>query len=284
MEDTRPFDPDRPVTNDFQPPCEEVPGGHDVVVLRHQLLAGPIPVLSRVGGLLRYAPRQLPHFYTDLRGGPEQAFKTMSSKTRSTIQRKVRQFKTFCGGELRWSVYRTPGEMTEFHRLAHDLARKTYQERMFESGLPDTEDFRAQMLDLAERDLVRGFLLFHGDAPVAYLYTPAPDGLLIYDYVGFDPGYTEQSPGTVLQYLALEMLYSEQRFPTYYWGYGYSQSKKVFSTGEVLAADIFYIRPTVRNQLAIRLHYGIDRFAESAGALLNRLDLKKPIRRWLKRQ
>jgi len=228
-------------------------------------------------------PRQLPHFYADLRGGPEQAFKEMSSKTRATIVRKVRQYKAFCNGEIRWRVYRTPDEMTEFQTQAAELARKTYQSRLFDSGLPDTDAFRSGMLDLAARDLVRGFLLFHGDLPIAYLYTPAPDGFLVYDYLGYNSAYAEHSPGTVLQYLALETLYAERRFPIYYWGYGYSQTKKVFSTREVLGADLFYIRPTLRNKLALYLHYGIDRLAVSAGNLLNRLRLKQSIKRWLKR-
>jgi CelD/BcsL family acetyltransferase involved in cellulose biosynthesis len=240
-------------------------------------------VVSQIGDTLCYVPRQLPHFYTDLRGGPEQAFKAMSSKTRATIVRKVRQYKTFCNGEIHWRVYRTPQEMSEFQALASELARKTYQSRLFDSGLPDTEAFRKSMLDLAARDSVRAYLLFHGDLPIAYLYTPAPDGFLVYEYLGYDSAYAEHSPGTVLQYLALETLYAECRFPIYYWGYGYSQTKKVFSSREVLGADVFYIRPTLRNRLAVYLHYGIDRLAVSAGSVLSRLRLKQSIKRWLKR-
>jgi hypothetical protein len=283
LEDARPFDPDRPVISTLQLPPKEIPTGHDVVVVRHQLLASPVPVISRIGATICYVPRQLPHFYTDLRGGPDQAFKEMSSKTRATMLRKVRQYRTFCNGEICWRVYRTPEEMREFQALAAELASKTYQSRLFDSGLPDTEAFRKGMLDLALRDLVRGFLLFHGDVPIAYLYTPAPDGFLVYDYLGYDSAYAEHSPGTVLQYLALEALYAEQRFPIYYWGYGYSQTKKVFSTREVLGADLFYVRPTLRNRLAVYLHYGIDHLAVLAGNVLSRLRLKQSIKRWLKR-
>jgi hypothetical protein len=57
----------------------------------------------------------------------------------------------------------------------------------------------------------------------------------------------------------------------------------VFSSREVLGADVFYIRPTLRNRLAVYLHYGIDRLAVSAGSVLSRLRLKQSIKRWLKR-
>jgi len=263
---------------------EEVPGGYDLVVQRHQLLAGPIPVIQRLPGLIRYAPRQLLHFYTDLRGGPTKAFKGMSPKTRSTIVRKVRSYQEFSGGEIRWRTYSTAEEMLAFHRLARLLAQKTYQERLFDGGLPDSEAFRQQMIHLAGRDSVRGFMLFDGEKPVAYLYMPAPDGFLIYDYLGYDPEYAHRSPGTVLQYLALESLYAEQRFPLYYWGFGYSQTKKTFSTGEVLGADIYYFRPTLRNRLAVHFHYAMDRFSEYTGRWLEKLKLKQHIKRWLKTQ
>lgn len=284
LEDTRPFDPERPPADDPQPPFADFPSGCDAIVVRHELLKSPIPVLTRLPNCIRYAPRQQPHFYTDLRGGPEQAFKTMSSKTRSTVVRKVKQYKAFCGGEIRWVQYRTPAEMETFQKLARELARKTYQERLFGSGLPEGEEFRTRVAELATQDAVRGFLLFHGDKPVAYLYTPAPDGFLVYEYLGYDPEYAKHSPGTVLQYLVLEMLYGDQRFPFYYWGYGYSQAKQVFSTNQVLGADIFYIRPTLRNRIAAHLNHGFDRFSERAGKALESMHLKGAIKRWLKRQ
>jgi hypothetical protein len=283
LEDPRSFNPDLPQVVDVEPPQKEVPAGYDVTVQRYQLLAAPIPVIRRFPKMLRYAPRQMLHFYTDMRD-PKQAFQGMSSKTRATVMRKVRSYREFCGGDIRWAMYKAPEEMLVYHRLAREVARKTYQERLFDSGLPDTEEFRGNMLDLAGRDLARGFLLFHGDRPVAYLYTPAPDGFLIYDYLGYDPEYANHSPGTVLQYLALAALHAEQRFPLYYWGFGQSQTKKIFSTGQVLGADIYYFRPTVRNQLAVRLHYATDRFSERLGEWLERLNVKQSIKRWLKRQ
>jgi CelD/BcsL family acetyltransferase involved in cellulose biosynthesis len=276
------FDPDRERVTDVAPPVEEVPEGYDVLVQRHRLLATPIPVVRRLPKLIRYAPRQLLHFYTDLRGGEHQAFKQMSSKTRSTLRRKVRAYQTFCGGELRWNTYKRPEEMITFSRLAKELARRTYQEKLFGGGLPDTENFRQEMLDLARQDSVRAYLLFHGEKPVAYLYLPAADGTLIYDYLGYDPDYLQHSPGTVLQYLVLEELYREQRFPLYYWGFGYSQTKEMFCTGQVLGADIYYFRPTAWNQVAVFLHYATDRFSASAGRRLESLGIKQAIRRWLR--
>ena len=283
LEDPRPFQPDRPAVREIEVPFDAVPEPYDVIAIRHQPLEAEIPVIKRLPGMLRYAPRQLLHFYTDLRPGAGDPFSAMSSKTRSTIVRKVRNFEKFSGGEIRWRLYRTPDEMSAYHQLARDIARKTYQERLFDAGLPETPEFRAQMMDLAARDLVRGCVLFHGETPIAYLYTPAPDGFLVYEYLGYDPAFASHSPGTVLQYLALKALHEEGRFPLYYWGYGFSQTKQVFSTGRFLAADIYYFRPTLRNRTAVWLHHATDRFSESMGARLDRIGMKQKINRWLKR-
>jgi CelD/BcsL family acetyltransferase involved in cellulose biosynthesis len=284
LEDVRPFDPARAPHDASQPWLEKVPTGYEVVVARNEILPDQMPVVQTFGEVLRYAPRQLKHYYTDMTGGAAAAFQGMSAKTRSTITRKVRAYKQFCGGEIRLEVYRTPEELETYFQLARELSRRTYQERLFESGLPETEEFRHTALDLARRDAVRAFLLFDKDKPVAYLYTPAPDGFLVYDYVGYDPAYASHSPGTVLQYLAFEQLYAEQKFPLYYWGYGYSQTKKIFSTGEVLGADIFYFRATFRNRFAVGVHRSADRFSEWAGAILQRWNLKQSIKRLLKKQ
>jgi hypothetical protein len=282
LEDTRPFNPERRAMTGIETPAQTIPADFDVIVERHQVLAATIPIIERTPAMLCYAPRQMPHFYTDLRGGPDTAFKWMSSKTRSTLTRKVRRYGEFCGGDIHWAMYMTPGEMVTYHRLARVVAEKSYQERLFDCGLPDTEEFRTKMLDLASRNLVRGFLLFHGDQPIAYLYTPAPDGFLVYEYLGYDPKYADQSPGTVLQYLALKELFAEQRFPLFYWSYGDSQTKRLFATGEVLAADIYYFRPTLRNTLAVWLHYGMDQLSGYVGGILNRLGLKQRIKERLK--
>jgi hypothetical protein len=172
--------------------------------------------------------------------------------------------------------------MPAFQQHARKVAGKTYQERLFDAGIPDSASFRNEMLELARRDLVRAFLLFHGDEPVAYLYTPAPDGFPVYEYLGYDPAYARHSPGTVLQYLALQTLYEEGRFPLYYWDYGYSQTKQIFSTGRLLAADIYYFRPTVWNYAAVWLHFLTDRLSEMVGMLLDRVGLKQRVNRWLK--
>ena len=95
-----------------------------------------------------------------------------SSKTRSTLNRKIRKYAEHCGGNISWKVYKSAGEMPEFFRLARTVSEITYQEKLLDAGLPDSEEFLDEMEQLAQQGHVRGFILFHQDKPVSYLYCP----------------------------------------------------------------------------------------------------------------
>ncbi len=71
-----------------------------------------------------------------------------------------------------WKVYKAPGEMPEFFRLARAVSKITYQEKLLDAGLPDSEEFRHEMERLAQQGRVRGFILFYQNKPVSYLYCP----------------------------------------------------------------------------------------------------------------
>ena len=48
LEDTRPFDPYRPRIHEPEPPFQKIPSGHDVVVVRHELLHDKIAVIQKL--------------------------------------------------------------------------------------------------------------------------------------------------------------------------------------------------------------------------------------------
>ena len=89
------------------------------------------------------------------------------------------------------------------------MAKKTYQEKLLDAGIPESERFVREMESLAAQDQVRAYILFDRERPVSYLYCPVEDGTLIYAYLGYDPDYMKLSVGTVLQWLAVEQLFGE---------------------------------------------------------------------------
>ncbi len=276
-----PFPPRDVIDADAAPVLPDTVEG---LLMRSAPVAGTLPARTRIGGLLRYAPQQYERSFVDLGLGMEAYAAKFSAKSRQTIKRKVRKFAEATGmdGAPRYEVFRTADEMERFHALARQVSARSYQERLLDAGLPDNDMFRARMRSLAERDAARAWLLYDGDRPVAYLYTPAPDGVLLYQYLGHDPDYARLSPGTVLQWLAFEDLFAEGRFGVFDFTAGEGAHKAFFATGSVRCADIWWLRPTLRLRLLTALSSGLDRLSVRAVALLDRLGLKARIKRWLR--
>lgn len=245
-------------------------------------IAHALPLLSTVQGFLRYVPLQYRHCYIDLTGSFEQYAQKFSGKTRSTILRKVRKFEAHSGGEIKWRVYRSAVELKEFHHHARAVSEKTYQERLLDAGIPAEPEFVDGMLALAAQDQARGYLLFDGERPVSYLYSPVQDGAYLYAYLGYDPEYLSWSVGTVLQWLAVENMFEEKRAPFFDFTEGQSDHKRLFATHEVACANVMFVRKTTYALALLYGHAGFDRAISALGALAQRWGLKAKIRRLLR--
>lgn len=238
--------------------------------------------VSRVARYIRYVKWRYPRYYVDLSGDFDSYLATFSAKSRSTLTRKVRKFAKLSGGEIDWREYRSPAEMIEFHGLARRISADTYQERLLDAGLPDGADFIGKIRVLAERDAVRGYILFHEGRPVSYLYCPLEDGALVYRYLGYHPDYRRHSVGTVLQMLVLERLFAERRHRYFDFTKGEAIHKATFATDHRRCADVIYLRPTVGNICLICFHAALDSLNNWAIRALDGLGLKYHVKRWIR--
>ena len=263
--------------------AETVPEGIDGYLIRSMPVQEKLARIADIDRKLRYVPRQYERYYIDLKGTADDYLKKFSSRSRSTLRRKVRKFAEYSGGDISWSEYSSPDEMADFYSLARQVSQLTYQERLLEAGLPSGKEFLAQMRLLAQKNSVRGYLLFHQDKPVAYLYTPIQKGSLIYQHLGYDPEYSKWSPGTVLQWLVIEKLFASGSFDLFDFTSGEGSHKKYFSTGSQRCADMYYLRRTFRNQLIVSVHSALDILSERIAAVLEYMGVKRWIKKALRR-
>jgi len=275
------FSPTLP-QSDPAPPCSDTSPGSWGFMLRDMPIAHPLPRVQRKDGFLRCATNQYRHCYIDMRDGFDAYRQKFSSKTRSTIVRKVKRYTEHCGGTLHWACYSTAAEVEQFFPIALALSAKTYQERLLDAGLPADPSFKARVLEAAARGDVRAFLLFHCDQPVSYLFCPVEDEVVVYAYLGYDPAYKSFSVGTVLQWLALERLFGEDRFRYFDFTEGESDHKRLFATHEQLCANVLYLRDTLRARAVVYGHSLFTMTGESAGRLLDQWGLRAAVRRWLR--
>jgi len=245
-------------------------------------ITGDMPIISVVGDFLCYMSSQYRHCFIDLDQPFENYEKKFSSKTRSTIKRKVRKYAEHCGGTIPWSTYRTPDEMRRFISAARVVSSRTYQEKLLDAGIPSSAEFIREMEALAADDRVRAYVLFDGERPVSYLYCPVVDDSLIYAYLGYDPEYMRLSVGTVLQWLAVEQLFKEGHFKFFDFTEGESDHKRLFATHDLRCATIVWLKRSFRNKVLIHGHRLSCQLSASLGDTLERLGVKARVKRLLR--
>jgi len=266
------------------PDLADLPSEVDGVYRPSQPIEAGAPNWRLSRATLCYIESRFHRRYIDLTTGLDTYMSGFSGKTRSTFRRKIRKFQEVSSGELDWRAYRSAPEMRDFYAEARRVSRRTYQEKLFDAGLPEDGAFVDGMLARAEAGLVRGFILFLAGAPVSYLYLPIVDDRVIYGHLGFDPAYAALSPGTVLQLLALESLFAEGRFRIFDFTEGEGEHKRLFATHERLCGNVYYLRPTIRNRAIIRLHLGTRKLSDFADRQLAQRNLKTHLKHYLRGQ
>ena len=207
--------------------------------------------------------------YIDMTGSNDDYLARFSGKTRSTLRRKRRKMESESGGSLDLRLYSRPEEMDEFVHHAVPLSRITYQARLLDAGLPESEIARAEMRELAWQDRVRAFLLFLNGEPVAYLYLPVIGETLVYAYLGYDPAHANLSPGTVLQMAALESLFAEQRYRYFDFTEGEGAHKRLFGTRSAPCASFLLLRPTLANRALLSSLKAFDAAVNGSGLTIS---------------
>lgn len=251
-------------------------------LVRCQPAPGEPGSISRERGYLAYCLKSYQHSYIDMTQGFGAYQARFSGKTLSTLNRKIRKLKEHCSGTLDFRRYARSVEMSEFYRQARIVSARTYQERLLDCGLPDDPRFAEEMACAAGRDSVRGFLLFHDDRPVSYLYCPLSNGTVIYAHLGYDPDYRALSVGTVLQWLSLQSLFAERRFTAFDFTEGDSDHKRFFSTHAVHCRHLLVLTPSPKHRLLVASHRACDRISAWLGSTLERYGLKLRVKKWLR--
>ncbi|MEP3049803.1 MAG: GNAT family N-acetyltransferase [Erythrobacter sp.] len=212
--------------------------------------------------------------YIAMTGGYEDYLGRFSGKTRSTLRRKQRKLAQEAGESFAITEHRSASEVEEFLDAALPLSAKTYQARLLDAGLPETDVARRAMLERAEEDEMRCFLLHANGHPIAYLSLPIHGETLVYAHLGYDPEWARWSAGTVLQMEALERLFAEQRFAYFDFTEGEGAHKAMFGTDSVECVSFLLLEPTWANRSLLRARAGFDEViaiskgvAERSGAL-----------------
>lgn len=239
--------------------------------------------LYRLNNNLAYIMQRYPRHITRFEGSFEEFLQSLSSKTRSTLRRKVRKFTKEGGNDtIDWREYSSVEEMQEFLALVAPLAQRTYQAKLLDAALPSSEDFKQESLQAAQTGKLRAYLLFLQERPVAYLYTPLTDDAYTYEYLGYEDEYAHLSPGTVLQYLVHERLFTEKKVANFDFTEGDGAHKTLFANESTPCATVLYLKYSIANHLLIQAHILWGTSIEYFKHLSTRFKLQTRLRKLLR--
>jgi len=265
------------------PDWNTIPAGVRAVRVQVQP-AGRLPRIRFLADTIRYVPSQYRRFYVEIDGSIESYLRKFTHKSRNTLLRKVRKLAAASGGAADFREYARPAEIAEFLGLAREVSAKTYQERLWDAGIPRATWFREQTLQAAARGEARGYLLFCGGRPAAYALCAVRENILVAERLGFDPALAPLNPGTVLLYLLLESLFAEKHFRVLDFGPGEFAYKEHFATGHFPCAEIYYFRRNLNNCLLVGTHAAMETVSGAMKRALDAVGLKNRIRKWIHRR
>jgi CelD/BcsL family acetyltransferase involved in cellulose biosynthesis len=250
-----------------------------------QPVARDLPRFALRGSVLRYVPRHYDRFTIAKTGSFADYVRGWSGHQRRKLGYAVRKLREAAGAADCFRLYRTPDEMLEFHRLAAPVAAKTYQARFYARQLPDTPEFRRELVELAAQDRTLGALLVVRGQPAAFWWLTRHGPVLVSEYTGFDPDRRALSPGTVLLYLLLEQVFADPRITMFDFGEGDAFYKERFATRKQRCAEVFYLRPRARTLSMVALDSSFIGLRHALAPLeqqLEELGIKARLKRMLR--
>jgi hypothetical protein len=268
--------------NSSLPDWRSIPDRVQVAVVSGQPLSDDLPPIFKKEGSVGYVTINENRYFIEFEGTFEEYLKKFSAKERFNLQRQVRKFSEGSGGTINAKQYRRPSEIRSFIDMARAISQKTYQAAMG-IGMPDSEDFLAKAVELAEQNRALGFILFMKEKPVAYSYFTVQKDTLVYSMIGYDPEYRKLSPGTTLLYLMLESFFSTREFRYMEFGGMETGYKRHFATGQIRCARIHYFRPTISNQIFVLSHHLSVRLSYSLGKVMDLIGIKDKLKRLMRR-
>ncbi|WP_170176752.1 GNAT family N-acetyltransferase [Litorilituus sediminis] len=245
--------------------------------------ASPFNKISKHANQIIYVRARLNNYAINLErfNSFEQYLAKFSAKSRSTLKRKVKKavnsgviMRTFC----------TPDDVDIFLRDARFIGNKTYQKKLFDAAIPETSQFKEAVIKQAQQGCLLAAILYKENEPIAYLYCPQKNQSYMYTYLGYLPKYQQYSPGTVLQYLLLEHIFSLTNKAKYFdFTEGDGEHKKLFSSELVSCCNCLVINNNSSDYFWLKLQCYFDTFSAFIGKILSKLRVKQTVKRLIRR-
>src|SRR5665213_841674 len=143
-----------------------------------------------------FAPTQ-PHGCLRLPGSFKEFMGTLSRKERHNLRRYAGRVENDFPHKVRIQCFRGEGQLDVLMRDTEEVAKKTYQ-RALGVGVRDNFETRKLLKTAAQKGTLRACVLYLEDHPAAFMIGVQYRQALHGTAMGYDPRFTEYSPGSLL--------------------------------------------------------------------------------------
>lgn len=162
-----------------------------------------------------------------------------SSKTRQTFRRKLKKF-----GSTRLERLRDVADVPRFLEAAHRISLQTWQTRQFGLRIRNDAAELAQFTKLAELGLLRCYLWYVEEQPVAFTVGNQDHGCFHYEEVGYLSEFAKHSPGQMMLIQMIDDLILHDPATCFDFGGGDADYKELFANHTSQSGTVWLLPPT----------------------------------------
>jgi Acetyltransferase (GNAT) domain len=177
--------------------------------------------------------------------GREAFLRGLGRNQRSKLQRKYKKVLNRFAGTVQILSFHSTADLTPAIADMEAIASKTKKRKIFGDGFFDTGRNRAQMAAAAERGWLRIYILYLEGKPAAFWMGTLYERCLQGDHTGYDPAWSEFSPGIFLFLGILEDLRNED-IKIIDFGYGNTQLRRCFGNLRQVESRAQIYAPSLR--------------------------------------
>lgn len=201
----------------------------------------------------------------------EEYLTKFNSKKRYNLKRQIRMLREHGGGRLSMRRIEQSRDVPFFVDGADYVVQRSWQgARSGEELIDRGQKWQRMLTDLADRGILRSYLLLCADKPCAYVLGYQFRGVFYYVQIGYDQALSQYSPGTSLLYMLIEDLIVYNKASLLTFGFGDNNYKQEFGNLRSQDALMILLRKNGLNRSRRFFHSAFRKTGQSLRKYLRR--------------
>lgn len=219
-----------------------------------------------------------------LTGSFENYLEKFDRERRRKLKQELNRLERACDGDFIFERITTADQVPDFLRAVEKVSAASWQGSQLGLVLHSTLDQVRTLQSYAAMGWLRCYLIRTSQIPIAFGigWQCDEDQTYYWEYTGFDPAWKARSPGKVLLLRMIEDLCLYEPKKWFDFRRGDSEYKQFFGNHTFPEANIYLIRKSVYNGLAVGTQSMFVTFATIVRKALDLLGLRKKVRYFLR--